>query len=73
MVAHHNHGSSPGNAHLGGFTSKSNKYHNELLDATQSAQDLGLALLCSHTTNLSTQLKDLQAITQVSQREVGES
>jgi len=62
---------------LGGFTSKSNKCHNELLDAIQSAQDLGLAHLglahlglahlCSHTTNLSTQLKDMQSITQVSQ------
>ena len=58
---------------LGGFTSKSNKCYNELLDATQSAQDVGLPLLCSHTTNLSTQLKDMQSITQVSQREVGES
>ena len=58
---------------LKGFTSKSNKCHNELLDATQSAQDLGLALFCSHTTNLSTQLKDLQSITQILQREVGES
>ena len=58
---------------LGGFTSKSNKCTNKLLNATPSAQDLGLALLCSHTTNLSTQLKDIQSITQVSQRDVGES
>jgi hypothetical protein len=44
----------------------------ELLDATQSAQSLGLKLTCSHFSNLSTQLKYIAPKAYISQREVGE-
>jgi hypothetical protein len=45
----------------------------KLLDAAQSAQDLGLKLNCSHYSNLSTQFKDIAPSAYVSQREVGET
>jgi hypothetical protein len=45
----------------------------KLLDATESAQGVGLMLTCLHNSNLSTQLKDFAPKTWISQREVGES
>jgi hypothetical protein len=45
----------------------------ELLDVAQSAQGLGLMLMCSHNSNLSTQLKDFAHMAWISQREVGEN